>query len=286
MSYVRRSIQATISLGTGDFGDNTGNTATLVGLRMQANCVVWGQAAMGTTQLRVFGLPLDMMNRLTTIGVINQQIRGQNTLTIEAGEKGGQLATIFKGTIDQCWAEFAGQPDVVLNVSAFAGLNAALKPVPALSFKGSADVADVMKGIAAQNAWTFENNGVSVILANPNFPGTALEQVRQAAYAAQINYCLDRDILAIWPLKGFRTGNMPTISPTTGLVGYPTFTSNGVSLTTLFAPNARMGGQCVVNSQLTPANGTWNIISVIHNLECETPGGQWFTHLECARVAA
>lgn len=284
MSYVRRAITATIQLGKGAFGDQLGDTITLAGLRMAANVVSWGQSAMGTTQLRVFGLPLEVMNRLTTIGPINTTIRGQNKLTLAAGDKDGQQAVIFRGTIDQCWGEFSGAPDVVLNVTAMAGLKDALKPVPALSFNGPVDVAQVMIGLAATMGLTFENNGVSVMLSHPNYPGTALEQVRACAKEASINYVIDRDILAIWPLKGFRSAPVPVISSDTGMVGYPSFTGSGVSVTNIFTPGIRMGGRVEVKSQIVPANGIWNVLSVIHNLECETPGGQWFTHLECGRV--
>lgn len=285
MTFAKRRIEATITLGKGDFGETKGDTVKLSGLRMSANMNICGQDSMGQIQMRIFGLPLEMINRLTSIGPINTEIRGQNRLVVQAGDLGTQLATIFDGTIDQAWGEFAAAPDVVLNVSGFAGLKDALKPVPPLSFPGSVDAANVLKGLAATMGLTFENNGVSVILASPYYPGTALEQVRACAKAADINYAIDRGVLAIWPRKGSRAGEVPVMSPAHGLVGYPAFSGNGVSLVSIFSPTCRQGGKVRVDSQLTPANGEWNILSVVHNLECETPNGQWFTHLACGRVA-
>ena len=68
------------------------------------------------------------------------------------------------------------------------------------------------------------------------------------------------------------------------MVGYPTFTGNGLSLRTVFTPAAVIGGKVKVESELTPANGEWPVTVVHHELESLTPNGAWFTHLELARV--
>lgn len=284
MTFARRRIEATITLSKGTFGDAKGDTVKLSGLRMSASMSTLGQASMGQMQLRVFGLPLEMMNRLTSVGPIAAKMRLQNRLVVAAGNLGERPTTIFDGMIESAWAEFAAAPDVVLNVSGLSGLKDALQPTPPLSFQGTADVADIMGGLATTMGYYFENNGVSVQLSNPYFPGTPLEQVRSCARAADISYTIDNGTLAIWPRKGFRRGEPPVISSATGLVGYPAFTASGVSLVTIFAPNVKQGGRIRLESQLTPANGEWNVLAVTYNLECETPGGQWFTHIECGRL--
>jgi baseplate hub protein gp41 len=286
MTFVRRRIEAVITLGKGDFGETKGDTVKLAGLRMSARVDVRGMDSMGQIQLRIFGLPLHMINKLTAIGPIATQIIGQNRLVVSAGDEGGAMATIFDGTINQAWGEFQGAPDVVFNVQGFAGLKDALKPIPPSTFKGSADVASVMQGLAKTMGLTFENNGVALQLSNPYFGGTALEQVRSCARAAGIYYVIDRGILAIWPRRGARAGDVPVMSPETGMVGYPAFTGSGVSLTSIFTPNARLGGKIKVDSQLTPANGEWVVYTVHHDLECLMPNGPWFTQMDCAKVLA
>lgn len=285
MSFVKRRIEAVITLGKGDFGETKGDTVKLAGLRMAARMNSFGKDSMGQIQMRIFGLPLHMINKLTTIGPIATQIRGQNRLMVSAGDEGGAMATIFDGTIDQAWGEFQGAPDVVFNVTGFAGLKDALKPIPPSTFKGSADVASIMQGLAQTMGLIFENNGVALQLSNPYFGGTALEQVRSCARAAGIYYAIERGILAIWPRRGARAGEVPVLSPQTGLIGYPTFTGSGLGLNSAFTPNAKQGGKIRVESQLTPANGEWVIFSVHHDLECLTPNGAWFTQIECGKVA-
>jgi hypothetical protein len=214
------------------------------------------------------------------VGPINSTIRLQNSMLIAAGDDETGMKVVFSGTIDQAWGEFQGIPEVPLNVMGVSGLSALVKPVGALSFVGPADVADIMESLSVTMELSFENNGVTAQLSNPYFPGTALMQVRECARAADINFAIDRGTLAIWPKKGARGGDIPLISPIENdMVGYPTFSSNGLGITTLFNPNVKAGGHIQVQSSLKVACGTWYVPAVTHELESETPGGAWFTQM-------
>lgn len=281
MSFTKKRIDVTISLGTGQFGESGANTVTLSGLRVQALIQAAPGDAMPAAQVRIFGLPLEMMNQLTSVGLVNAAVRLQNTLLLAAGDDETGMTTVYDGTISESWGQFESMPDVPLNVIAVAGLAASLKPVDAISFQGQADVATIMQGLAQTMGYAFENNGVQVQLANPYFPGTALAQARACARAADIYMTIDRGTLAIWPKSTARAqqGDIPLISTDTGLVGYPAFSSNGISLTTLFNPQIKPGGQVQVKSTLPVANGTWFVSEVVHQLESETPNGQWFSRV-------
>lgn len=285
MSFTRKRIDLTITLGTGQFGDSGSNVVTLTGLRVHAAMQEFGGDAMPQAQLRVFGLPLDMVNQLTTIGPINAAIMYRNSVLVAAGDDETGMQTVYSGSIWQAWGEYQGMPDTPLNIIAAGGLSAALKPVDALSFVGPTDVAQIMQTLSTTMGLAFENNGVSVILSNPYLPGTALQQVRACARAADINFAIDRGTLAIWPKRSTpdqpaaRGGDVPLISTATGLVGYPTFSSNGLGLTTLYTPQIKRGGKVQVESSLAVANGTWVVSQLQHSLQSETPGGQWFSQV-------
>lgn len=283
MSLVNRRIDVTITLGTGSFGETVGDTITLTNHRVVCNMAAVGGDAQGQLEMRIYGLPLATINQLTVIGPVNNEIRGQNRVSVSAGNDGETLTKLFEGTIDQAWGDFAAAPDVGFNITAYSALVAAVKPVAANSYKGAADVAGIMSDLAKAAGFTFENNGVNAKLNNPYFPGTALDQIKACARSADISYTIDRGVLAIWPKGKARGGAIPLVSPATGLVGYPTFSSNGLGIKSMFLPGAKMGGQIKVDSSLTVACGTWNIFSVVHNLESLNPNGAWFTFLNCSR---
>lgn len=278
---TRKVLELTITLGSGTFGEDVGDTVTLSGFRMSADIVNPGGDAMGQCQIRVYGLRLDVMNKLTTIGPVNTAIRAKNAITLSAGEDGGAINSVFQGTILDAWADYNAAPDVAFNIIAYAGLSAAVKPVSPTSYKGSTDVATVVSQIAVEEmGLAFENNGVDVKIASPYLGGTALTKIRAIAQAANILWSIDRGTLAIWPRNGSRAGVVPVVSPDTGMVGYPSLSSKGLTVRMLFNPNIRMGCKVEIQSAVTMACGTWGVFSFAHNLSCEMPNGPWFTTLE------
>jgi hypothetical protein len=279
MSFTKKRIDVTITLGTGEFGDTGSNTVTLTGLRVQSLITVPGGDAMAAAQVRVYGVPLSMVNQLTTIGPINTAIRAKNSMLLAAGDDENGMQVVYSGTIGDAWGEYQGAPETPLNIIGYAGLIEAIKPVGALSFVGATDVASIMQQLAQTMGLAFENNGVQVQLSNPYLPGTALMQVRSCARAAGISYLIDRGTLAIWPKGGSRSGDVPLIAPETGLVSYPRFTSNGLELSTEFNPSIKVGGTVQVQSSLPVACGMWTVFRLTHALESETPGGAWFSDL-------
>ncbi len=281
MSFTRKRIDVKIQLANGTFGGTDSNTVTLKNHHVVADIVNAGGESMGALQMRVYGLTQAMMNQLTVVGPIASAIRAQNKVNLAAGDDVNGMKTVYTGVIDQAWGDYHGAPDVLFNLVGFAGLDTAILPVAPNSYKGAANVADIMAGLAKNANLTFENNGVSTQLSNPYFPGTTLNQIRECARAADILYTIDRGILAIWPHSGARAGDATVISPETGLVGYPSFTSNGLTLVTVFNPDIKLGGQVKVISSLKVACGIWTVYTVSHALETERPGGSWFTKIEC-----
>lgn len=281
--YVKRKIDVTINLGTGDFGEGRGPDVTLSGHRISASLLLQGGAAQTSAHLRIFGLPLQTINQLTRIGTTQNEYR-VNKILIAAGDEGGAMSVVHTGTIQTAFGDFNSAPDVAFEVISMAALIEAIKPVGARSYKGATDAGDVMSDLAAGMGVSFERNGVSVILQNPYFPGTAWEQVKSCAAAAGLEYTYDRGTLAIWKRGGSRnTANPVRVAPDTGMVGYPVMNSQGVFVRTRFNPDVMLGNVIQVESELTVATGKWHVFGVAHTLESETPNGQWFTDIRCSR---
>lgn len=278
---ARRVLELTITLGAGTFGDDVGDTVTLTGFRITADIIAPGGDAMGQCQIRVYGLRYDLMNKLTTIGPVNTAIRGKNEIVLSAGDEGGAVNVAFKGTILDAWADYNAAPEVAFNIIAFAGLSTAVRPVLPTSYKGAVDVAEIINEIATgEMGLTFENNGVDVKMASPYLSGTALSKVRALAQAADILWSIDKDTLSIWPRDGARQGDAIVVSPDSGMVGYPSLSSKGMTVRMLFNPNIALGRKVEVQSAVQMACGVWTVFYFYHNLSCEMPDGPWFTTVE------
>ncbi len=282
MSFTHRRIALTFQLGTGAYGQDGYNEIRFTGLRTSAAITKAGGVSMSQLDLRVWGLPLEVMNKLT---VLNQQLdqNRHNVVIVEAGDDDAGLAVVFAGTMVEAWADFSGIPDVSFVVKASTAYTDALRPVVPSSFKGSVDVALLISGIAAQMIppRTLENSGVSITLRNPYLPGTLIAQLRALQQQGDFYMIIEPDVIAIWPKDGVRRGLVPLISAATGMVGSPSFTSTGISVTTLFNPSIVFGGAVQVES-ITRSAGVWTPFAVGHDLEAEMPAGKWFTHMEAS----
>lgn len=283
MAFVKRVINLKFELGQGSFGADGSDTVDITGLRTSCTIAKAGGASMSTLDLRVWGMPLDTMQKLTVLNKLSYSQERSNTVTVSAGDEETGVAVVFAGTIKEAWADASGAPDILFSASAFTGLLDAVKPVAPTSFSGSVDVATVLGGIAAQMtpARSLENSGVQTVIDCPYLPGTLRDQALAVARAARCNMLIDEQVLAIWPLGQTRGALELDISADTGMVGYPQFTQNGIALTTLFTPSLTFGQTIKVTSALGAANGQWVVASVTHNLDAELPGGQWFTRVEC-----
>lgn len=285
MTFIRRKIDLTFQLGTGSFGLMGYNVVTLSGLRVQCSILKTNGPSLGEAHLRVYGLTPSLLNELSALNQADMAAR-QNRIIVKAGDEKMGMATVFEGQVAVSQVDMGSAPEVALNVQAFAGQLFALKTDDPVSYPGSADAAVILANLAQKMGMTFENNGVSVQLATPYYAGSLMEQARRCAEDAGVELFIDdsepgKNTLAIWPRGGKRGGLIPLISPETGLVGYPGYSSGtmgGITVKSVFNPNLRIGGLARVQSDLHVANGQWQIFDLSHDLDSEMPGGMWFTH--------
>lgn len=281
MAFKEKRIDITFVLGEKTFGNTGSNQVKLGGLRSHAKIRRAGGPAMSNAIVEIYGMKLDMMNQLSTLGMVATTLR-RNTITVEAGDA-DSVATVFQGTITNAYPDFEGAPHVPFRVEAHTGLIDALAPTPPRSFPNPTDAAQILSGLATLMGVPFENNGVSVILPPTYLSGSARNMAWEVVQTAGICWNgMEDGTLAIWMPGDARGGEAPLISKTSGLRGYPSFTSNGIALTTLFNPAIGFGKKIVVESSLKAANGTWAVYDLNHDLSALTHDGPWFSDLMAA----
>ncbi len=285
MAFTQKLINVSFSMGTGAFGGGqaTGNAATLTGLRVSLQIAHHCGPSMGELSCVIYGMPLSLMNQLSCVGtdITNQQT---NSISIEAGDASG-MSLIFTGTISHAFVDATSMPEVGFHVVAHAGAINNFLPATPTSFKGSADVATLMGQLASSMGLGFENNNVSVKVSNPYLPGNYRQQMLGLARMAGIEAYIHKNTLIILPPGQSRSGSTTTmISPQTGMVGYPAFNQAGIIVTTLFVATLEPFTSINVQSDLTPACGTWNIYNMDLTLDSMVPHGRWFAILSASRV--
>lgn len=286
-TFSIKQLQSSITINpkstTPTFNGSNANTITFGGpnnqaVRMRAEIHNAG-GIDGSLDLSVWGLPLSIMNQLSTYGTqIN--LLPKNAISLLAGDDQTGLQQAWSGSIIASVIDFR-QPDAPMRITANAAAAfSAVTGTPA-SYNGKVDVALAMQAVAQQMGLTFENNGVTSKLSNSYLWGSPRDQYNAIREHADIYATIDRGVMAIWPKFKNRSGQPITIQPSDGtLIDYPAYTATGVMLQAFYNSGFSIGKQVTVKgSQLTPVNTTWNVYSIDHILESQTPGGKWDSKL-------
>lgn len=279
----QKLIQVTITLGAGKTFSNRKDTLTLEGMRVSVNIDMGGTFMGGNMRVRIFGLIQSDMNQLTYFAWMPQpQLGPPNSISVTAVD-GEQTTLVFTGNIIQAYGNYQAMPEVFLDIQATATQAAQLVSVTPLSVASDTTIATIMGKLAKQMGFTFENNGVDIAVPKGYYLGnTAYFQAQNLMLAYNFDMYIDRGILAICPLgKSRKTPAVPLVSSTTGMIGYPCFSTQGMLFDTFFNPNIIVGGTVQVQSEVEMANGLWYVTNISHTLESIVPGGRWQSTVNC-----
>ena len=274
----KKSLRFVITLATGKFGSANNNQITLQGFRAMAEIENAGGMQMSTLRARIYGVYQADMNAATTISGALGYVQG-NTVLVYAID-GATETLVFAGNIINAWGDYQNMPDVSLYIQAAASYEALITAALPRSFKGSIPVATAMEGLAKDMGLSFYNAGVTGQITDMYLCYTLLQQVRDLAQMAGIDYYIANNTLTITP-KGQASikSGIPIISPDTGLIGYPVFNGYGVNIEAWFNPAVLFGGAIELVTDLTRAAGKWVVYAINYQLESEKPGGAWFMRI-------
>lgn len=282
-SFTKKEIEVHFTLSTGQFSG--GNTKIVRGLKCDITIDKPGLPAKNTAKGVIFGMKREDAEKLTTLSYRPLQI-GRHLIEVFAGDENGKHLA-FKGDISQAWGDYNKQPDVNFYFEAMTGLYSSVEPIAPFSAQGGQSVGDMCSSIASQMGFSFLNNGVESNISNPYLKGTATQQAQQLSNDADFNMYLDDNQMVISP-KGTPTGNQntaPLISPDTGLIGYPQFSSTGLSIKSIYNPAIKMGNWIEVKSSIEKASGFFQVTSLKHQISSRNPQGMWQSMAEVNYIA-
>lgn len=272
----KKRLRTVITLATGNFGNAQDNVVVLEGYRTSVEATIAGEKQMGAARIRIFGVTQQIMDACTVLQFQNINSRLSVNVKVYAID-GEQDTLVFNGFVVMAWGDYSAIPDVCLNIQAQSALVAAQKSARPKSYKGAADVASIFGVLAREGGYILENNGVQKSLYDVYLSSSLLEQIRDLAKQANIDFGIEDSVLWISPKNAGRGGFIPLISASTGLMGYPIFNGVGVVFKTLYNPAIRAGGKIQLETDINRANGTWVVASIGHNLSSEMPNGPWQT---------
>jgi hypothetical protein len=275
MSFTIKTLRATIALAKGSFGE--GNAVTIEGLPMAATVSKPGGADMNKMNLDIKGLGIEKMERLTTLAFRPLQSLN-NRIKLEAGDLGGKLGLVFAGEMSAAVPKFETDGNVGLAIEALTGWFPNQIAASPISVKGETTIERLMGEFAAEAGYALKNEGVSGSVKNSIFRGSPILKARTLARQTGIELLIDDGRFVIMERGEAIKGKIPLISKESGLLGYPSFSNDGVDATCIYDGRLEIGGKVEIKSVVPKASGTWKISKLEHKLEAYVPGGgEWLT---------
>ena len=268
-----KTVRITIQLRKGEF-DNGGNTVIIEGLPVSVTVTKQGGEAKNKASVTVDNLKLETATQLTTLAFKRLETYN-NVIQIDAGSQGAELSTIFIGEITSA-VPVMSDSKLSLKIEALAGYYPALIPSTPTSVQENTTVEKLMKQFADEAGYSFENKGITASIANSVFVGSPVEKAKTLARQADVDLLIDDNKFTIQPFEAPKDGQIPLLSKNTGLIGYPSFSNEGINCKSVFNDKLKVGSYFKLESILPHANGEWQITKVEHRLEAYTPNsGTW-----------
>lgn len=272
-----KTIRLTFILAEGEFNDGT-NTKIIEGLATDVQVEKAGLPEKNTAKIKVTNMKMEDMEKLTFLAFRPLQKR-KNKILVEAGEKGETLHQVFKGDITSAFPDFTSAPDIPFEVEAMTAGWSFQKPDTPTSINGEADAGELISQFAQEAGFAFTNNGVSATVKNGYYQGSAIQKAKQVADEIHRELICDDDtwILQDWNAS---SGEAVLLNSECGLVGYPSFTNDGVKCVSLYNPKLKYGGQIKIESIVPKASGYWKITKLTHALAVNGQSQSWMSEIE------
>lgn len=276
-TYSLKDIRVTVSLDK----EGANNQYVFQGFATNVAISKTGGVDFATAQVEIYGLSLPVMGQLTTLA-FKPLNRRWNAIEIAAGELGTDLPVVFRGCVTVAFADLNGASPV-LKMEAQVAAYPILDPAGTVSITGSQDIGAFIQSQSSQAGFDFQNDGVQGTLSDMTIYGDPITKARTAADAVGADLILDDDKAILVPKEGVRRaeGGIPVVSAATGMIGYPTFTNQGIQVSSFFRPELHVAAAVRVESIVPHATGVWKITQLTHSLSANNPNSSaWETAID------
>jgi hypothetical protein len=256
-----------------------------------------------SADVRIYNVKDETANRLT---------KEFTRVVIQAGYE-GNFGLLFDGTIKQARRGRLDAKDDYVDIVAADGDQAYNYSVMSLSLAAGSQPPDDLRAFIASMARFGITQGYTPELSQNGrvrgrvFYGMTRDELREWAEVQDALWSIQNGQLTLIPKTSYVPGETPLISPTTGLIGVPEQTANGIEMRVLLNPSIKIGQRVKLDSTVNPfrfgldlesqgpnfalersiktnADGLYYVMSADHT--GDTRGNAWYTDLVCLAVDA
>lgn len=271
-----KTVRVTAQLQKGQFS-GSGNTVIIENVPITVDITKQGGEDKNKATITVENLKLETVKQLTVLSFKRLETYN-NVVQIEAGNKDTDLSTVFIGEVTSSIPEISDNGTLSLKMEVMAGYYPALIPSKPVSVQGVTTIDNLMSQFAKEAGYSYENKNITGSVSNCVFIGSPIAKARALAKQTNIDLLIDDNKFTIQTFNAPKDGQIPLISKNTGMIGYPSFSSDGIDVKCEFNNNLKVGGYFKLDTILPFASGEWQITKLTHRLEAYKPdSGTWET---------
>lgn len=259
-----------------------------------------------SADVRIYNLKDDTANKIGT--------KEFTQLSIEAAYQ-GNAGLIFQGQIKQVRKGRIDQKTTYVDVTAADGDSAYHFSTIARSLAANFPPVDGLLGMIQSLAQAGIQQPVKLPQIPPNkrvrgrvFYGVTRDELRDFCEANDMKWSIQDGVLTLIPLTGYLPAPIPVISPSTGLIGVPEQTQNGIEIRSLLNPLIKIGQLIKLDStdinrlrlgldqastsnnlalqQQVKINADGLYYVMVANHSGDTRANEWYTDMVCLAVDA
>lgn len=278
--FTRKRIRIEITLRANKL-EGGGDKITIDDLPMHVEIVKAGIPSFPEASITIWGLSLAKMKALSMKGHVAFQSY-RNRIKVFAGEgDADSLPLVFVGDESFGAMQVDESGEARFEMKAFTGIYAALSPSEPKSIQGSVPAADVIAMFANEGGFKFVNQGVTTRITDCYVQGNVMDKMMTVADAIGADLVIDDQTVTLLPRdKNLKAGSL-IVTPQTGMIGYPSINSQGITVSFLFNPAVKFRQSIYVESVIPMATGYHSVIRLQHVLDANrNDGGAWHTTIE------
>ena len=251
-------------------------------LWMSATISKFANPLQNEAEVKIANLTRDARDFLLTETSPFNQLKKPRKLFIEAGRESIGAFALFQGDITE--GTPSQPPDIILTLKAKTK-QASKGVVLAQAYGAREQLSTIAKGVADTLGLALVFEAQDKTVANYSFTGGALKQVEKLSEAGRVNAYVDDDRLIVKDYNVPLAQATHVLSKSSGLIGVPELTEQGVKVKYLLDPKSQLGGEIELESEIYPTvNGKYVIYKLSYEVSNrDTP---FYCIAECKRKGA
>lgn len=226
-----------------------GQLRQYTGLQMSASIMKFANPLQNQCTAKISNITKATRDYLLTETSPFNRPRRRKKLIIEAGRESTGYFKLYEGDIIQSIP--SQPPDIELTLKAS---TAAWFKTDAItvSYGQNVSMSTIAQGVADSMGLALQNNATDKQISSYGYTGSKLRQVDQINDMGYTTF-IDNDTLYVADMGDSTAKVSQVLDMTSGMVGIPEMTEQGIKVRTLLNSNVRIGSRITIKSEMNPA---------------------------------